>query len=280
MEADESVTKLGISLYGYLFNSTLRSFDLDGMVSNFTSFADEVVISTLTIQEDDTLPRLLHYQEALGTARFKVVPVDMDITKDNRFDGALKTAAMRSCSVANLLCIADADERFIAAQRPLWDAWAERLEDTGFLDGLSIPVIDLYGRDQTIRADRPIGLKMRLHKHSVVRRGVPSFAERPDGFFDTSRSDSTEPILSDGRVAQFASIVTNPQLLRPQTCAGLCEYPYVIHLGYLDLARRARLGKEFWREHWERRSGHPEDVATEVSQLIGVPVIEHHLPLS
>ncbi len=56
-------------------------------------------------------------------------------------------------------------------------------------------------------------------------------------------------------------------------------YPYVIHEGFLDLRRRAELGRTFWKPRWEERSGKPEDVAVDSRQLAGYPLVKHNLAL-
>lgn len=268
-----------LSIYGYLFNASVRNFDLDEAIQNFTQFADETVIATLYKQEDDTLARLQTYEQSLG-GRLKVVMTDIDPLRNNRFDGDLKTAAMRACSKDNLLVIADCDERFVLSQRPLWDRWGQRLLATPGLDGLLIPVIDLYRGRDTIRADTPIGQKFRMHRHTVDRRGVPAYAERADGFIATSQSDTTEPLNRVGQLASFATVVQNPIALQPQMAQMLAGVPYVIHEGWLDLERRAKIGREWWKPRWEERSGRAEDVPVDKAALEDYPIIRHHLDLS
>lgn len=271
------MTKL--SIYTYLFNATVRDFDLDGAVANFAAFADEVVIATLSTQEDDTLARLRAHETALGD-KLKMVVSDINPLKDNRFDGNLKTLAMRVCSKDNLLVIADCDERFPLSQRPLWDSWGERLLAVQGCDGLMIPVLDLYGSRDTIRADVAIGQKFRLHRHTVDRRGVPSYAERANGWISTEHSDTTEPLLRTGQLASFGSVVRDPIALRPQMAQALMGTPFVVHEGWLDLERRAKLGREWWKPRWEERSGKTEDVPVDTRALQGYPLIKHHLNLS
>ncbi len=271
------MTKL--SIYAYLFNATVRDFDLDGTVANFTAFADEVVIATVK-SEDDTYERLQAYETSLGAARFRVVMTDIDPFKNNRFDGDLKTAAMKVCSKDNLLIIADCDERFVLSQRPLWDSWGERLLNTQGVDGLMIPVLDLYGSRDTIRADQAIGSKFRLHKHTVVKRGVPSYAERAGGLINTAASDTTEPLNRMGQLAIFATVVNNPVNLRPQMVQGLLGTPFVVHEGWLNLERRVKIGREWWKPRWEERSGRKEDVPVDQRTLESYPTIKHHLNLS
>lgn len=265
------------SIYSYLFNARIRQFDLDGVVKNFTDFGDEVVISTLAAQEDDTLDRLLKYEDALE-GRLKVVVVDMDIEKNNRFDGDLKTAAMQACTHP-VRVIADADERFVLKQRHRWDDLARRLLDSPHLDGWLIPVVEPYGHLDYIRDDQSLGVKFRLHKTTVVRRGVPSFAEKGQGLFNTAESDSTEPLRVDGSLASFLCPYDR-SLLHPSICRLLEKECYVVHYGFVNLERRAELGRTFWAKHWRNRSGHDENVATRVQDLMGVNLVKHHLPLT
>lgn len=264
-----------LSIYTFLFRARAGAFDLDTTVANFTIFADEVVIATLATQEDDTLDRLRAYEATLG-GRLKVVAVPMDINTNNRFDGDLKTAALQQCTNP-IRIIADCDERFVVAQRPRWNDLADQLLSNPNIDGWLIPVIDLYGAPEYIRAQHPIGVKMRMHKDTVIRRGVVRSAERGNGLIDTSQSDTTEPLTKQGLLARFAALYPN-RLLHPSTCSMLDTY--VIHEGFLSLERRAELGRTFWKRHWEARSGHEEKVAIRVEDLIEEPVVRHNLKLA
>lgn len=267
-----------LSCYAYLFWATKNSFDLDGMVANFTSFADEVVIATIPIPGDDTYERLLAHQARLGEDRLKVILSNVPIDGNNRFDGDLKTVAMNGCTHP-VRIIADADERFLPSQRLRWEDLARQLLANPRLDGWMIPVVDLYGNEQHIRSRENIGAKFRMHKSSVVRRGVPSFAEKGGGLIDTSRSDTTEPLRADGSLASFISPYS-PHMMHPSTCRLLAGECYVLHYGFLSLERRAELGRTFWKQHWEARSGRAESVATSVAELAGEPVMKHGLPLA
>lgn len=256
-----------LSAYAYLFNARLREFDLDGMVSNFTAFFDETVVATIP-SEDDTYERLLAWQEKLSADRFRVVMTDIQLS-NNRFDGDLKTAALQACSKSipedpRCYCIMDGDERVNANLRPVWDAAGIALHASPDVDGLLIPVIDLMRDEQHAREQ--VGAKFRLHKDTVVRRGVIPEAEKENGLFDTSRSDSTEPLVTSGRLAQFVPLKAGVPI-------------YVFHYGHLDQVRRAKLNREFWREHWLNRSGEEPKMALEANTQDDVPVIEHGLEL-
>jgi hypothetical protein len=268
---------INYSLYGFIFNATLREFNIEEAVDNFISFVGpegELVLATVK-SEDNTRDRLKTLEEKYPN--FKVVESNLDITKTNRFDGLLKTEALNACS-NELRIIVDCDERFVKDQRPKWDAWAAQLLNNKQLDGFLVPVLDLFGSKDKIRADRPVGQKFRLHKSSVHSRGVPSFAEMGNGLFRTDMSDSSDPLDAYGNLSKFASLV-NPAYLMPQFIDLLDNVPMVIHHGFLDLKWKAKIGREFWAENWSKRSGKQEDVAVDEKQFDSVPVCFHNLKI-
>lgn len=259
-----------LSAFGYLFNASLREFDLDGMVKNFTDFFDETVIATI-LSKDNTYERLLAYQKQFGVDRFRVIMSNIDITKTNRWDGELKTIALQGCSKSTpedprCYVIMDGDERIPLSHREYWNIMAKTIINSQ-MDGLLIPVIDLYGTEKHIRADIPTGFKFRIHKNTVVKRGVLPQAELENGLFRTDMSDSTEPLLENGQLAQFGQVYSY----------GPC---YVLHYGHLDQQRRAKLNREFWREHWKNRDGKEPNMTLDPVNLEKVQLIEHGLDLA
>lgn len=252
-----------LSAYGYLFNATIREFDLDGAITNFTAFFDETVIATIP-SEDDTHERLLAWEAKLP-GKLKIVMTDIKLS-NNRFDGDLKTAALQACTKSTpedpcCYVIMDADETVALEYRQIWDLLAMGLHKYPLLDGLFIPVIDLWGDEK--HAKEQVGYKFRMHKDTVVKRGVIPEAERENGLFDTSKSDSTEPLLANGQLARFSPI-------QPQVRA------YVIHWGHLDQQRRAKLNREFWRGHWKNRSGEEPTMVLNVVDKIEEPQVKEH----
>jgi len=264
---------LKISSYGYIFNATLRQFDIEETVENFCAFFDEVVLATIK-SEDDTRQRLSKLEEKYQN--LKIVESDIT-TDDNRFDGKLKTLALQKCT-GDVFVIADCDEKFLLSQKEKWQKYAQQLMDEKDLDGLMIPVIDLYKDKDSIRANVLIGQKFRIHKNTVVKRGVLPQAELSNGLFRTDISDSTEPLLENGQLAKFGTIV-NQMDLNPMFCDNLINYPYVLHYGSLDLERRAKIGREFWKQKWSERSGREENVASSIKELENQPTIYHNLPI-
>ena len=267
--------KIKYSIFGFAFNCTIRDFKLEEAIDNFISFVGpegECVFATIK-SEDDTRERLKTLEEKYSN--FRVVETNIT-TKNNRFDGLLKTAAMNECK-NELRIIADLDERFRVSDKHKWDAWATYLLNNKELDGVLVPVLDLWGSKDKIRADKPIGQKFRLHKSSVYARGVPAFAEMGNGLFRTDLSDSSEPLNEFGELCQFASMV-NPSYLVPQFI-DILDCPLVIHEGFLDLEWKAKIGREFWLENWQNRSGRNEDVAVNKNQLDLYPTTYHNVSL-
>ncbi len=268
-----------LSIYFYLFNAELRQFELDQCINNFCSIADEVVCATIP-SEDNTLERLKLHEKEKGKDLFKVIESNVSLS-DNRFDGKLKTVALKGCKQNDnkrLYCIMDADEYIPLSNKSKWENWGELLLKSS-LDGLLIPVIDLFKDKDSIRADRDIGQKFRLHKNTVTSRGVIPQAERQNGFIDHTMSDTTEPLNFMGDLANFQSCVSPGEL---QACIsfGLSKYPYVIHTGSLDISRRAKINKEFWKQHWQNRTVETiNDIVTEERELIPIKTIRHSLAL-
>ncbi len=263
--------ELKSSIYCYLFNAVDNNFAYEETFANFCAFADEVVCATIP-SKDNTLDEL--YRLAKIYPNLKIVETNISLS-DNRFDGALKTAALRA-TTNPIKIIADCDERFPLSQKPKWEKCYARLMESDF-DGFLVPSVDLYGSKNVIRSDAGIGVKFRIHKDTIVERGVWYVAELGDGLFDTSRSDSTEPLRLDGELGRFAPIAP-PLALSPIFATELNKYIFTVHYGFLDLDYRVNINK-FWKPHWEARSGHEENVELNKKVLESHPVIEHNLIL-
>lgn len=272
-----------LSIYFYLFLARKNDFDLDGTIQNFTDFADEVVCATIQLPDDDTPVRLAEWENKLGSSRFRVVATDIKLS-NNRFDGDLKTAALRGCTKSTpeqprVYAIADADERFAPSNRPKWDEAAANLMRLPQYDGFMIPVVDLYQDEYHVRSDQLFGYKFRLHKDTVAKRGVMPEAEMGNGLFRTDMSDSTEPLNANGTLARFVPIMHDQQHRWPSVSSCLNNYPYVFHYGHLDKERRARLNREFWREHWKARSGWEPVMPLKAEEVEKVPLVRHQIAL-
>lgn len=251
------------------------SYDYKAVISNFCAFADEVVCATIKC-EDGTRESLAEMEKEFSN--FKVIETDIQLS-DNRFDGKLKTAALQA-TTNPIKIIADGDEKFLLWQKPLWEQYYEILYKSKYdgVDGIMVPVLDLWGGKDKIRVDKNIGLKFRIHLDSIKSRGVIPEAELYDGYFDTKLSDSTEALNAQGQLGRFVTMAS-PHFLHPLFSRNLIETPYVVHFGYLDLKHRAEKVAPFWKPHWEARSGHEEDVEVNEENLAQFPTIDHGLSI-
>jgi len=268
------MNNIKISSYGYLFNAVKNNFPIVKTIHNFCLFFDEVIC--VTIPSEDNTRQILDQLEKVYD-NLKVIDYEIDLN-NNRFDGILKTVAMNHCS-NEIRVICDYDELMVQSQRPLWNKYADLLLDHNNIDGFYIPVVDFYSDKSKIRADKPIGMKFRMHKKSVVARGVIANAELDNGFINTDLSDSTEPLLADGSLARFASIITNPSVLEPRNTDLLNNYPFVCHNGYLNLENKFNLNRDFWDEKWSQRAGREIKMSSSIEELQKVPVLSHNLIL-
>jgi len=266
--------KYPIDAYGYLFNSKKYDFDAEKTVANFCAFFDHVYCATVP-SEDDTREVLADLEKRYPN--FHVIDSNIKIIGNNKFDGQLKTLAMNACQ-NKLRAIVDFDELMVLSNRDKWDKYCEYLLNNHYVDGILIPCLDIFSDELKIRSDVQIGQKFRLHKDTVYSRGVPRFAQLSDGKFLTERSDSTEPLNSNEELCNFQSII-QPMWLNPMFADQLADYPYVLHMGSKDLTRRAKIGREFWLDRWQERSGHQENVAIHENQLANIPTIFHNLPI-
>ncbi len=269
------MSSLKSSIYFYFFNVNKMGYDYKSVTANFCAFADEVVCATIPC-EDGTRESLAEMEKQYSN--FKVVETDIKLS-NNRFDGLLKTAALKA-TTNPIKIIADGDEKFLISQKPLWEKYYETLMHSkkDGVDGLLIPVLDLWGSKEKIRVDKNVGLKFRIHLDTIKSRGVIPEAELSDGFFNTKMSDSTEPLDQNGQLGRFISTIPS-QYLHPLFSRSLVEHPYVVHFGYLDLKHRAEKVSAFWKPHWEARSGHEEEVETDERVLKEAQTIDHGLSI-
>ena len=264
-----------ISAYGYLFNLNNFDFNLEKIISNFCEFFDEVCCCTLK-SDNTAIEKLGKFENKYHN--FKVLIEDLNIGSDNRFDGKLKSIALGHCK-NELKVIVDFDEIFPMSNKEKWNDAGKFLLNSDF-DGLLIPSVDLWGDESLIKKSNFIGEKFRMHKSTVVKRGVIPEAEIDGTYFDTSISDSTEPLLSNGKLASFARIVPQEHL-NPLNSENLKNYPYSLHYGWVDFKRKAKIGKNFWKKQWENRSGKIEDIPVSEEEILSknIETIRHQIPL-
>ncbi len=274
MELIDLPTSPKLAAYVSAWNVVANTFDWESSLRRMSAFFDHVVVAVNT-STDDSFARI----KGLGLPNVEVIQTAfcyLDIT----FDGAIKNAALQACPKGPewVYVQMDLDEMVPQNQRALWRQCAQQLLSIPSVDCFMLPTIDLWGSMKTVRADKSAGIKFRIHKGGLTR-GVWKEAWR-DGrsHFDTSKSDSCELLTPTGNLATAMQVVP-PQFLAPSLTAFLKGHPYTVHLGYVSFDQRVKVNKAIWKDHWELRSGHRENVATEKTTLENYPLIEHKLDL-
>jgi hypothetical protein len=265
-----------LSAYVSAFNLLANGLPYEDPLRAMLAMFDEVVVAVNT-STDDTAATL----RAFEGGALKVVETSFAYT-DVTFDGATKDVALQACTQEpdRVYVQMDMDEMVPLSQRDLWRRYAAELLAMPGVDCWMIPTVDLWGSMDTIRADRPLGVKFRMHKGGL-RRGVWKQAWIGRTRFDTSRSDSCELIDSRGELARTMHAVP-PPFLQPALVSMLNgQYPYTLHLGYVSLEQRVRINRAIWADHWTLRNGGADaGVATRLDQLTDVPLVPHRLALS
>lgn len=252
-----------VSVYTSLFNYSPDKFDLNGAFSNWSKYADEIVIATFKDQELP-LGKIIFkdyfegfYQcapENEGKPFIKLIGVEDTSLNDPLFDGKLKNAALQVCS-NNTVIQQDFDER-IGGDIEEWEKAIRSIYSCSFPIACMIPVIDLY---KDLDHYKGINQKWYLHQKEGMYRGPVYFAKRPDGSIDITKSDSCE--LVNDRDELVPSTVDRRFIDTMDT-----RYPHIIHTGYLDLNKRVENNK-FWGPIWSARNGSKVKVAQTLEEV-------------
>ena len=253
------------SVYTQFYNVEKFNIDFKSAITNFCEFLtkDDEVVITVNTSEDNTLNKIITFVASLPVRypNVEIVPCDFSYN-DIEFDGKVKNHALQATHNSIKIQM-DGDERFDLNQKDQWRKAGKSLEmNKEYISGWMMNSLDLWGSLKHARKNQPIGVKFRMHIGGI-QRGVQRTAWSEDGkSFDTSKSDSTEPIDKNGDLIQnFAHF---PDL-------------YTLHLGYVDYSYREEIDK-FWNPHWTLRSGNEkkEDAVTKES-LAKVEICEHNL---
>ena len=268
-----------ISIYTSLYLVNENKFDFwKKSLLNFSQFADEVIIGTCHDGlRDGTMDVINQWAEENN-----VTNVFLHSTKNINFgqisfDGALKNLALQETQNPVKIQM-DADEIFPLSQKGLWLEFIDSFMASSY-EAAFIPTLDLWGDEKVIRSDKNIGIKARIHKKGLYR-GVNPAAWLPNGKFKTELSDSTELLTKNGEFPFSLRYPYDWAFYRPENVGQLKDYPYTLHYGFVNLAKKADLGKVWWKQKWEERSGKEENVAVEENELLGFPTIEHNLTIS
>lgn len=248
------------SIYTSAFNLERGEFDYRTLqrFADFVGESGEVVVA-LNKSSDGSESTLKQFTSQFPNVRI----IDCDVSySDPDMDGKIKNAALQETTRPFKIGL-DLDEHIPLWQRPLWENMARALEQTP-VKALFIPSVDLYSSADRVSA---IGQKWYLHKAGCFR-GTVNFARREDGTHDVTRSDSCELIDTEGNLVMAYSVSPNFQDLDSRIkFLESGEAPFVVHTGYLDLERRARLHKSFWLKHWAIENGAEIYIPTELKEF-------------
>lgn len=262
-----------ISCYISAFNIEKGQFDYERCLHTCSNYFDEVVVATIANNQDNTQNIL--EREARILKNIRVIRTDLE-SDTFLLDGQLKNAALQKC-IHDVCVQMDLDETPYGE----YGGWRNcgRILLNSDVDCLLVPVLNLY-KDVDTYTD--INFKFRLHrKYSVhpdffgkkLRRGPVYLAKLEGGGVDPSLSDTTELVLPDDTLARAA------QFTPPELKIFKAGYPTVIHWGHVDLERRAKLNRDFWKATWDGYSGQPQNVGVTISELDGKECFRHGLEL-
>ncbi len=227
------------SIYSSAFNLIKNKFNYESAISNFSDFADEVVLSVNT-SEDDTLDKLI--QLSKDFPKLKIVSSDFSYS-DPLLDGKIKNFALQSTTQEFKIGL-DMDEYIPLWQKSIWEDLAYSLRFDG-VSAMMIPSLNLF-KDNSHYSS--VTRKWYLHKSGCFR-GAVNFARKADGTVDTSKSDTCELIDKDGNLVSSKNFPREIEHLRTKTI------PFVVHTGYVSLEDRVVRNKNFWEKHWKTESG-------------------------
>ena len=225
-----------ISLYTTAFNLKNFNINFDDAFSNWLCYVDEITIGTLR-SEHEQVRDLVVKSEYYDSEKIGVGSRHLDIYDDIYWDGKLKDAALKN-SHHDVALQVDLDER-ISGDIAGFEFLSDEIVDTDFPCSVMIPYLNLY---QDMDHFLDIGYKWYLHTREGTNRGPVNFALKEDGCFDPEKSDTCELIDDEGNIIPAISKIPFGD-----------NQPKIIHLGFLDLERRANLNKKFWKDIWSKR---------------------------
>lgn len=267
-------------VHSSLFNIVRMNFNYHRAIDNWSYFLEQfpdyheinLVVNT---SEDDTLNVI---KEA--AIKYRKINVTINVIESNipysdpAFDGKIKDVGFQN-STSDYNILFDLDECVPLYSAKSWIQAANQLGNSDF-DALLIPSIDLFGDFEHATA---VGQKWYLVKNrAYLHRGVFAGAIKSNGKIDISRSDSCEICLPDGSLAKSANIF-DPRMTYEQKLTELQtnKWPFVFHLGALDLDQRVKQN-QFWLPHWSNRAGEEvTNIKTNKDQYKDQSVFEHKL---
>lgn len=265
-----------LNIYTSAFNVIKNNFDYKSAIDNFLGLVtfkkgNGKVVIAVNKSEDNSLESITEYCKGKN-----VKIIDCNISYNNpRLDGLIKDVALQNCE-SEIVIGLDLDERIPSFQFQTWYDYAEYLNSVNSIDCIMIPSLNIYKEEKYVKN---IIQKWYLHKKSGLKRGVVNFAQYENGHHDIQKSDSCELVhQKDDSLAHSVTLLNYSENILSQIKVN--NLPYVVHYGYLDLQRRAKLNKEFWEAQWSLEAGEQVKIKTKLEELEDVDcLIEHGLIL-
>jgi hypothetical protein len=260
-----------ISLATSAFNIRANDFDIFDAANNWIQYVDEICIATME-SVDDT-HEILEGLKEISDIPIQIIYNDED-TSIPGWDGRMKNSAHQAAS-HEVVAQIDLDER-MGGKIEMWrDLAGQLLENDPQIKALLMPSIDLFGSVYTYSK---IGAKWYLSVKNGTHRGIVNFAQRDNGKFCRESSDSCEILVEGDSLAPSIDFTQYSNIQDPlQYCRA--DLPFVWHLGFLDLERRANINKDFWQKTWNSYGVGEVNLETNSKQFEGREVFEHKIPI-
>lgn len=257
------------SIYTSLYNLEAGFIDWREALANFEGFADEVVVGTTSSLKDNTINLLSEYIKTHPKVKLTITNFSLESAE---FDGQIKNAAMQQCTRPYCILL-DADEFIPISTKERWVGCTTLLcmpQFSGY-HGFLIASVNLCG-DMSHYKD--IGYKFYIHRNDKnLNRGVVNYARLDNGKIDINKSDTTEIIDKDGKLARMCPLSREIGDLK------YGNFPFVFHKWAVDLDKRIKQNK-FWKPVWENRAGKEvNNIVLNKENLEKIEVFEHNLPL-
>jgi hypothetical protein len=240
-----------ISLYTTAFNLGSFVYSLDEAISNWLYYVDEVVIATIPKDYKELLKKI-ETLDSFCRNKIKIISEDIKIPEDIYWDGKIKNIALQNCS-NNIVIQVDLDER-LSGSKDGYIQVAQHLQSHDFACSAMLPTVNLY---KDLDHFKDTGYKWYMHKKEGSFRGPVNFAVKEDGCFDPEKSDTCELVDSQGNLI--------PCICKTELTLN---DPKIIHLGFLDLQKRADLNKGFWRDIWSERKSLSQQTHIEATDVV------------
>lgn len=232
------------SIYSTAFNlANTKGFNVEDALRNWAFYADEICITVNDAGTDDIVSACSF---AVGVEnKVKVIRTDLS-TDDPFFYGKLENSALQACT--SDVCIQqNLDERLGGSKEAL-ENLCQRLMEMPFI-AFFIPVVNLYG---SYRHYIDWAAKWYIHKRAGTFRGPVHFGIKENGLPDYNKTSTDELIDENNTLVSYYPILSLLNL--DEHAYASSGYPFVYHLGYVDLKERVKRN-EFWKPFWEKATG-------------------------